>query len=77
MYCQNLTGKILMAVTLHLPIGSIAAEQKMTTTTQQAADAKEREGKTGTSNTNAARQLKALEADEKKAAQPPAKPASR
>ena len=38
---------------------------QVTTTTQQAADAKKREGKTGTSNENAAKRLKELEEQEK------------
>lgn len=36
-----------------------------TTTTQKAAEAKEREGKTGTSNENAARQMREIEKAEK------------
>jgi uncharacterized low-complexity protein len=39
---------------------------KTSTTTQQAAEAKKREGQTGTSNVNAARQLQQLEREEKR-----------
>jgi hypothetical protein len=45
-------------------------------TTQEAAEAKKREGQTGTSNKNAAKQLKQLEKEEKESYQPKPNPSS-
>ena len=60
-----------------LPLAAMAVETKTTITTQQAADAKKREGQTGTTNEGAAKQMKALEEQERKTAKPPAKAASK
>ena len=75
---QKYVATHLLAISaLSIPITGIAADQKATTTTQLAAEAKKREGQTGTSNQAAAKQLKALEAEEKQTAKPPAKAASK
>jgi hypothetical protein len=63
--------RVLVAlISLGLGISAIAAEDKKTTTTQQAADAAKRQQGTGTTNENAARQLRELERDEKRNALP-------
>ena len=63
-------GLVLAVLIASYAVAGYAAEETKTTTTAIAADAKKREGKTGTSNVNAAKQLEALEAEEKKAPAP-------
>ena len=51
-------------------LAQTSSTTKQTTTTQTAADAKKREGQTGTSNSNAAQQLKNVEKEEAAAYKP-------
>ena len=63
----------ILAVATTLSIGGFAAEEKKGVTTQAAAEAKQREGKSGTSNKEAAKQLDRLEKEDKRD-QPKASP---
>lgn len=63
---------LVVVLVLLVGIGSALAEEKKDgVITQTAAEAKAREGRTGTSNENAEKQLKQMEADEKRESSPP------